>query len=44
MGEQPSARGTLVDGQLRRRGFHLETQPEPMMRGTDLHVVYATRR
>ena len=36
-------RGGFVEGQLRRRGFHLETEQEPMMRGTDLHVVYATR-
>jgi FkbM family methyltransferase len=36
-------RGSLVESQLRRQGFHLETEQEPLMRGTDVHVVYATR-
>jgi FkbM family methyltransferase len=37
------SRGTLVKSQLLRRGFHLETEGEPVMRGTDVHIVYATR-
>ena len=36
-------RGTVVADELRRRGFRLAIEQEPLMRGTDVHLVYATR-
>jgi len=36
-------RGALVVKELRRRRFRIATEQEPLMRGTDVHVVYATR-
>jgi 31-O-methyltransferase len=36
-------RGALVAHELLRRHFRIETEQEPLMRGTDVHVVYATR-
>ena len=36
-------RGILVESELRRRGFCLEIEQEPLMRGTDVHLVYGTR-
>jgi FkbM family methyltransferase len=36
-------RGSAVAGELRRRGFRLTSEQEPLMRGTDVHVVYGTR-
>jgi 31-O-methyltransferase len=36
-------RGGLVAKELRRRGFRLAVEQEPLMQGTDVHVVYATR-
>jgi FkbM family methyltransferase len=36
-------RGGAVAGHLRRRGFHLTIEQEPLMRGTDVHLAYGTR-
>jgi FkbM family methyltransferase len=36
-------RGGAVASELRRRGFHLTSEQEPLMRGTDIHLVYGTR-
>jgi FkbM family methyltransferase len=36
-------RGSAVAGELRRRGFRLTTEQEPLMRGTDVHLLYGTR-
>jgi hypothetical protein len=36
-------RGSAVASELRRRGFRLTIELESLMRGTDVHIVYATR-
>jgi FkbM family methyltransferase len=36
-------RGSAVADRLRDRGFRLTVEQEPLMRGTDVHLVYATR-
>ena len=36
-------RGALVAQELLRRRFRITTEQEPLMRGTDVHMVYATR-
>lgn len=37
-------RRLATEQELRRRRFHVVTEQESMMRGTGIHVVYATRR
>jgi FkbM family methyltransferase len=36
-------RGSAVADELRRRGFRLTIEQEPLMRGTDVHLVYGKR-
>lgn len=36
-------RRELISGELRARGFCVVAEQEPRMRGTDVHLVYATR-
>jgi 31-O-methyltransferase len=36
-------RGTAVAVEIRRRGFRLTIEQEPVMRGTDVHLIYARR-
>jgi FkbM family methyltransferase len=35
-------RGRAVAAELRRQGFRLSTEQEPLMRGTDVHLIYGT--
>jgi FkbM family methyltransferase len=37
------SRREVISKELLRRGFRVAAEQEPMMRGTDVHVIYATR-